>query len=196
MTWLSFDYVQLADVMCGELRKWIKVPGRVTLDETMLGWKGSDPAIVFIPRKPQSTGVKCINISCQFSRSGKAFLLHFLPDVTTPRLSPYTCLEWAVKCLEPVRPVSFTADSWFGMMSRLNSSSVPFTVAIPFKQDMELLELFSWNLRLGEYRVFRKGDFVLCVFADAKIVRTSSTCYLVSPWSPSCHHMTLNFFRL
>ena len=186
--WLNFDDVKAAEMLCDELRKWVKVPGRVTLDETMIGWKGSHPAVVYIPRKPVPTGVKCFNISCQFSRSGKAFLLHFLPDVGSPFVTKYASLAWAMKCLEPSAPVSFTADSWFGMLPWLEAhTSVPFTVAIPSNQDKELLELFTWRLRQGEYRVFRKGDLLLCVFVDGKVVRTSSSCYNVAPSPESVH---------
>jgi len=71
--WLNFDDVKAAEMLCDELRKWVKVPGRVTLDETMIGWKGSHPAVVYIPRKPVPTGVKCFNISCQFSRQRQSF---------------------------------------------------------------------------------------------------------------------------
>ncbi len=46
------------------------------------------------------------------------------------------------------------------------------------------MALFSRTLAQREYRVFKKGPLLLCVFADEKILRTMTTCYDISSSSP------------
>jgi hypothetical protein len=68
---LEFDEIAVAEELSRELQQWVPVPGRVSLDETILAWKGNHPAVIHIERKPEPYGVKCINISFRRDSTAK-----------------------------------------------------------------------------------------------------------------------------
>jgi hypothetical protein len=66
---LEFDEIAVAEELSRELQKW--VPGRVSLDETILAWKCDHPAVIHLERRPEPYGVKCINISFRQESTAK-----------------------------------------------------------------------------------------------------------------------------
>ncbi len=131
----------------------VKVPGVMVLDEAMWEWKADHPAVVSIPRKPKSRGVKAFIVSFAFTHTDYPYCWHFIPDIARPGLNAATTLDMIHRIIQPYAPVSITTDSWFGRPQRLHDSlHFPWTTAINTDQEPALVRIggagFSMSITL------------------------------------------------
>ncbi len=101
------------------------------------------------------------------------------PDIIRPGLRPDEAVALAIQSLPPGRPVSLTMDAWFpGLNWARAHKDIPVTIALDSTEHQDLMRIFTFELKKGEYRVFRSGPVILSVFEDNNTVRTISTAHL------------------
>jgi hypothetical protein len=193
---LKVDVVKMVPLWYSCWKRWVKVPGAMTLDESIWPWLSSSPAVIHVERKPNADGIRVQNLCFRFTKSLKPVSIRFVPEVPRPAATATLALEWARVIAASFTASSFTGDSWYGSWNwAMANGSSYFTLALPAGQAAELMEVFAYELRMGQYRIFRKGSLLLVVFADAKLVKTITSCYdvastaapLPSPAAPSLH---------
>lgn len=136
---------------------------------------------MYIPRKPNPSGVKALTLCVKLTRSGRSYCVQVVPDVSEPRLDPPTALGMAVRTMRSLGLRSLIADSWFGSVHAVHPYEdiyVTFSVSAPRAAD--IFPVFHHQLVVPQYRVFAKEGRVVSVFADSAILSVVSTLFEVT----------------
>lgn len=161
-------------------KEYIQLPGMTTLDETMWEWSSDHPAVVSIPRKPNSKGVKVFTYCFKFTHSDLPYCFHFIPDITRPGFSAAAMLDIADIVYHDYPNTSVTTDSWFSRLPRMRGGAhVLSTTSLGTDEEAALTRVVRANLTYHQYRTFRSGDICLTFFLDNDLMRTASNCFEV-----------------
>jgi hypothetical protein len=186
MEHLKYAPDKLFQLVNKSFKSLIKLGGIGALDETIWGWKGNHAGVIFIERKPKGEGFKVLTFCTKFTRSGRSFCYHFIPDIQA-NLSVYQVLDQFGTVIP--KGMTIAADNWFGMLNWLQfHANLDWTLAVKETQQEQLWKIFGHDLHFGEYRSFFNGKMVLTVFADNSIVKTASTHFNVENVDPSVQH--------
>jgi hypothetical protein len=173
----------LYDQVNKDMQECIRPCGSASLDETMWPWKGSHPATVFIPRKPHKTGFKVQTIVFRLAYTNLSFAWAFQPELSEKHPGPSECMDWFNDNTKNIPQKELTCDSWYPTFSWMEAhEELPVTAAIHSTSGVGVYDLFTYELKNGEYRLFKKGPLLLCAFADNAHMVTASTrvCLAVS----------------
>jgi hypothetical protein len=167
---------KLIDQVNLDLKECIRPAGSGALDETMWPWRGKHPAVVYIPRKPKSTGFKVQTIVFLLAYSSRPFAFAFAPELTQHHMKQTEALEWMRKNIKEYPNVDNTCDSWYTSINFMNRhTDIPITGSLHGTAGDGLYELLTHGLKIGQYRVFKKNDILVCAFVDNAIMLTATT---------------------
>lgn len=158
----------------------VVVGDAVSLDEMMWPWLAAHPSVTTIPRKPQDTGVKVFAVAMKFTHTGLPYCLHVLPDVARPPMTAAAVLRHMQTWLEQFRRPALVGDLWFGRLGwMVGADNMPATFALDADEEPALFRLAAYELRQGQYRVFRLSGVLICMYLNNGYMRTASTCFTV-----------------
>jgi hypothetical protein len=164
-------------------RDWkecIRPAGSASLDETMWPWTGEHHALVFIPRKPHQHGFKVQTIVFRLAYSNRPFAFSFSPELDSKHPGPYDCLGWLHKVVKNIPHIEVTFDSWYTQLNWVEKhSSLPVTGGLRTAGAIGLYEIFTYGLKRNDYRVFKKGDLLVCAYLDEGQMVTITNSYCI-----------------
>lgn len=178
---LKYDMPELFRMVSANYRRQIQAGGTACLDETIWPWTGNHYAVVYIPRKPNTTGLKAITLCVTMTRSNRSYCIDIVPDISEPQLDPAACLDMAVQTMQSLGLQSLIADAWFGSLNALHRHTDVFiSFSIGGTRGAAIFPVFHHNLNWRDYRLFRKEGVILSVYADNAILSVASTLYEVT----------------
>lgn len=132
----------------------------------MLPYLGESSNVVFIPRKPHPTGIRVYLTCVELSITKRPVCYHILPDLRNPKYAPHEVLTDLYDNLPPHTSVSTTIDAYFGSISWLNLHHEDrlVTMALNSAHYPAMVELFSHQLRLHQYRTYTNGKVIVTVW--------------------------------
>lgn len=173
---LEFDVLTLFDLLNRNMSSVVTVQTSLCLDESIWPWDSDHYAVVYIPRKPNSDGIKTFTLCVVLTHSQRPYCVEIVPDISQPRFTAAVAMDRAVTVARRLNAPEVTADSWFGQLNSLHSyHPIRVTVAISAQRGAEILPIFEHNLPVGRFRVFERQGTYLSLWHDSALHIVAST---------------------
>jgi hypothetical protein len=206
--YLEFTYGSAFDIFNKDQRAQVKVGAEVAIDESSWPYHGPTDFHVFLPRKPEPNMIRAYTVAMPMSISNRPYCVGVLPDLRRPTYTDAEIFAWTEELLRDHRchpvcdcldqtAVDWTADKFFGNLAHLEAHpNQRMTLAISAKRLGAIGLIGKLGLKRGESRVFSKGNVLLSVYVDNKVLWTVSNCFgLKDSLDPDLRYRGTNFVR-
>jgi hypothetical protein len=139
--------------------------------------------VVFMDRKPGGEGLRIFLRCFKLSNSTRSICYNVLHDITIPHPGGPHIVEQ----IEAQRPpnatgITLCADSYFTSFGWMESNlDKPAVFSFSKTRLDSVADLFSHDLNHHQYRVFKKGEVLLSIWADNKVMMCASTAHTNTP---------------
>lgn len=187
--YFNFPYGAAFEIFNRNQRGLVTVGSDVAIDESSWAYHGPTDFHVFLPRKPEPNMIRAYTAAMPLAITNRPYCVGVLPDIRRPTYSDAEILGWSKELLHgrdcfPVCDclvqdgAGWTVDKFFGNLSHLESSpNQRLTMAISAKRLGAIGVIGKLGLKHQETRMFRKGNILLSVYADNKVLWTVSNCF-------------------
>jgi len=206
--YLKFTYGTAFEIFNADQRGLVSVGSDVAIDESSWAYHGPTDFHVFLPRKPEPNMIRAYTAAMPLAISNRPYCVGVLPDLRRPTYSDAEILAWSRDllhgaCCKPVCDclvqdgADWTVDKFFGNLAHFdNHPKQRITMAIAEKRLGAIGAIGKLGLKHGESRLFRKGNLLLNVYADNKVLWTVSNCFgLTEALDPDLRYRGTNMIR-
>lgn len=184
--WDQADLRPFIEALSQRFRSIWDVGGYVSYDEGLMEWFGSAEYRKLIERKPHSLGLLIYLVSCFSTKTELPYILHIVPYLSKQEITPFESFITAMTEVQEYykhNPPAFIVDSLFAPNNLLEflATKPQYKVVAALRSDWyaSLYRIASYNLEEGQWRAFKKGQFVVSFYKNNNVVATLSNAHAV-----------------